>query len=352
MSNPEDPEDKTAPSPSYNPATWRQPQPQETAIAAPKPAPRTWPKFALIGCGLGAFAAVFILVLAGRHPAPAAATAPVVPAAKPAAPEATRLTLYRGEMDEQTFYSSAVAAGVDDRLVPEIAAALAYEFDFVRDIHPGDVFEVAVEADKPAGGGPPTLYYISLVTATKSKAIYRFQPSPAASADWYDAEGRSARRNLMRTPVQGGRVTSTFGLREHPVLGFTRMHKGVDFGVPLGTPVFASGDGVIGWVGPHGDHGNYVRIDHSGQLATAYAHLSAFAKLAAGTRVHQGDVIAYSGNTGISTGPHLHYEVIVGGQQIDPATYKQELSPPLTGETLQRFVRERDRIDALRQRSM
>lgn len=348
MSIPEDSQGKAAASPSYDPSTWKRPQSPETPAERPKPASRTWPRVALIGCGLGAFAAALIVVLAGRHPA--VSPRPAVHAAQPAA---TRLRLFRGEMDEQTFYSSAVAAGVDDRLVAEIAGALAYDFDFVRDIHPGDVFEVAVGADKPANGGPPRLYYVSLVTAAKSKAIYRFQPTPDAPADWYDAEGRSARRSLMRTPVQGGRVTSTFGMREHPVLGFTRMHKGVDFGVPIGTPVYASGDGVIGWVGPHGDHGNYVRIDHSGQLATAYAHLSAFAaKLAVGTRVRQGDVIAFSGNTGISTGPHLHYEVIVGGQQIDPATFKQDLAPPLTGDGLKRFVRERDRIDALRLRSM
>jgi murein DD-endopeptidase MepM/ murein hydrolase activator NlpD len=346
--------------PSFDPKTWNR-----TSKSAPdEPGnPRLslrWLARAIAGCSVGIALLVATVLLLWPHqrtqPPVPARLAPTTKTTAQPAPIITRLRIFRGEMDEQTFYSSAVAAGVDDRLVPEIAEAFAYDFDFVRDIHPGDVFEVAVEsggAVPKSNSAPPRLYYVSLVTAAKSNALYRFQPSPDEPAGWYDAEGRSARRNLMRTPVQGGRVTSTFGMREHPVLGFTRMHKGVDFGVPVGTPVFASGAGVIAWIGPHGDHGMYIRIDHTDHVATAYAHLSGFVpKLAVGSRIHQGDVVAFSGNTGISTGPHLHYEVIVNGQQVDPTTYKQELSAPLQSDGLKRFIKERDRIDALRLRSM
>lgn len=267
-----------------------------------------------------------------------------------------RLRVFRGEMDQETFYTSAVSAGIDDRLIPEIAAAFAFDFDFVREVHPGDVFEAAVEEEiNPQGDaiGPPRLRYVSLVTAVKSKALYRFQVSPDSPAGWYDADGRTTRRSLMRTPVEGARITSTFGMRDHPVLGFTRMHKGIDFGTPIGTPVYASGDGTIAILGPRGDYGFYLRIAHSSSLATAYGHLSGFAPgLSVGSRVRQGEVVAYSGNTGISTGPHLHYEVLVNGEQVNPLEYKVDEGPPLEGAALARFLKERDRIDELRSRLM
>ena len=248
-------------------------------------------------------------------------------------------------MDQQSFYTSAVAAGIDDRLVPQITGALAFDFDFVREIHPGDVFEVAVE--NGAGTAAPSLLYVSLVTADKSRALYRF------GGAWYDVRGSTTKRALMRTPVEGARVTSTFGMREHPVLGYTRMHKGVDFGVPVGTPVYASGDGTVEAVGLHDGYGFYLRIAHSGTLATAYGHLSAYPPdIKIGSHVRQGQVVAFSGNTGISTGPHLHYEILVNGQQVNPLEYKAEGGFALQGETLAAFVRVRDRIDMARAGAM
>jgi murein DD-endopeptidase MepM/ murein hydrolase activator NlpD len=254
----------------------------------------------------------------------------------------SHVRVIHGEIDQQSFYTSAVAAGVDDRLVPQITAALAFDFDFVREIHPGDVFDVAVEGGGGRGAAP-RLLYVSLVTAEKTRALYRFQ------GNWYDARGLATQRALMRTPVEGARVTSTFGMRNHPVLGYTRMHKGVDFGVPIGTPVYASGDGTIDAIGLHTGYGFYLRIAHSKTLATAYGHLSAYpAGIKLGLHVRQGDVVAFSGNTGISTGPHLHYEVLVNGEQVNPLEYKVEGGAALLGKTLAAFVRERDRVDAAR----
>jgi murein DD-endopeptidase MepM/ murein hydrolase activator NlpD len=263
---------------------------------------------------------------------------------------ATRIRVVRGEMDAQSFYSSAVAAGVTDVLVPEFAAAFAFDFDFQREIKPGDIFEAAIEERVDASGdtvGAPHLVYASLQTAAKARALYRFQPPGDRQLAWFDGNGRSIVRSLMRTPVDGARISSSFGPRMHPVLGYTRMHKGTDFATPVGTPVYASGDGVVEFVGLHGGHGNYVRVRHSKTLETAYAHLSAYA-VAVGATVIQGQVIARSGNTGLSSGPHLHYEVIVNGEQVDPMKFQTESGRNLTGAALQAFIKERNRIDGLR----
>jgi murein DD-endopeptidase MepM/ murein hydrolase activator NlpD len=142
-------------------------------------------------------------------------------------------------------------------------------------------------------------------------------------------------------------------MRDHPVLGYTRMHKGVDFGVPVGTPVYASGDGVVDAIGQHAGYGFYLRIVHSRTLATAYGHLSAYPpEMKIGARVRQGQVVAYSGNTGISTGPHLHYEVLVDGAQVNPLDYKVESAEALSGEALSAFLAQRGRVDAARASAM
>jgi murein DD-endopeptidase MepM/ murein hydrolase activator NlpD len=263
-----------------------------------------------------------------------------------------RVKVVRGEMDDNSFYSSAVAAGVTDSLIPRFAEAFAYDFDFVREIRPGDIFEAAFARRVDDAGevvGAEELLYASLQTAAKSRALYRFQPPGEGKFAWFDGGGASIVRSLMRTPVEGARITSTFGMRDHPVLGYTRMHKGVDFGAPVGTPVYASGDGVVDFVGVHGGHGNYMRVRHSPTLETAYAHLSAYgAGMTVGTPVRQGQEIARSGNTGLSSGPHLHYEIIVGGEQVDPMTFQTVSGRRLQGAALASFVQARDRIDRLR----
>ncbi|WP_162247168.1 MULTISPECIES: M23 family metallopeptidase [unclassified Caulobacter] len=262
------------------------------------------------------------------------------------------IKVVRGEMDANSFYSSAVAAGVRDSLIDDFAAAFAFDFDFQREIKPGDIFEAAFERQVDAEGavvGSERLVYVSLQTSAKSRALYAFQPPGDARPSWFDGNGVSVVRGLMRTPVEGARITSSFGLRVHPVLGYTRLHKGTDFAVPVGTAVYASGDGVVDFVGPHGGHGNFVRIRHKANLETAYAHLSRFAPgVVVGTAVRQGQPIAFSGNTGLSSGPHLHYEVIVEGVQVDPMSFQTSQGRTLNGQALAAFRRERDRIDGLR----
>lgn len=258
----------------------------------------------------------------------------------------------RGEMDADSFYSSAVAAGVRDSLVDDFAAAFAFDFDFQREIKPGDIFEAAFERqvdDQGAVVGGERLVYVSLQTQAKSRALYLFQPPGDLKPSWFDGNGVSVVRALMRTPVEGARITSSFGPRVHPVLGYTRLHKGTDFAVPVGTAVYASGDGVVDFVGPHGGHGNFVRIRHKADLETAYAHLSRFGPgVVVGATVRQGQPIGFSGNTGLSSGPHLHYEVIVRGEQVDPMGFQMSSGRTLNGQALDAFRKERDRIDGLR----
>lgn len=263
-----------------------------------------------------------------------------------------RIKVVRGEMDANSFYSSAVAAGVVDSLVNDFAGAFTFDFDFQREIRPGDIFEAAFEQKVDGQGqvvGAERLVYASLQTQTKSRALYLFQPPGDAKPSWFDGNGASVVRGLMRTPVEGARITSSFGPRLHPVLGYTRIHKGTDFAVPVGTTVYASGDGVVDFVGPHGGHGNFVRIRHSRTLQTAYAHLSGYGPaVVVGASVRQGQAIGFSGNTGLSSGPHLHYEVIVDGAQVDPMTFQTTSGRSLNGEALTAFRKERDRLDALR----
>lgn len=257
-----------------------------------------------------------------------------------------------GQMDSESFYSSAVSAGLSDAVIPDFFQAFVYDFDFQREIEPGDVFEAALEEtlnDQGEALGARRLLYASMSTKTKSRALYAFAPSGGAAPNWFDGAGRSIQRSLMRTPVEGARISSTFGMRLHPVLGFTRMHKGTDFATPVGTPVFASGDGKVVVAGFHTDFGNYIRIQHTPTLATAYAHLSKIDDgIAVGVAVRQGQQIALTGNTGLTSGPHLHYEVLVNGEQVDSQTYQTEQGVALSGDALSAFIRERDRIDGLR----
>jgi murein DD-endopeptidase MepM/ murein hydrolase activator NlpD len=273
-------------------------------------------------------------------------------AATPVAADFTaRVVVRRGRMDADDFYSSAVAAGVTDSLIPDFAAALAYDFDFQREVRKGDAFEAAFEQQVDQSGravGPPRLLYAALSTRTKAAAVYRFTP-PNSAAGWFDGDGRSIKRALLRTPVDAARVSSGFGFRIHPILGFAKLHKGTDFAAPTGTPVFASGDAVVEFAGPKGPNGNFVKLRHGNGWESLYLHMNAFAPgIAAGGHVAQGQEIGQVGTTGRSTGPHLHYELHVAGEPVDPMSVETEAAPPLTGAALAAFRQERDRIDVAR----
>jgi murein DD-endopeptidase MepM/ murein hydrolase activator NlpD len=286
-------------------------------------------------------------------------TAPLL-LSKAAAKIQARPVVVHGEVGEAGLYASAVRAGMNDAVVPRFARALAFDLDFAREVATGDAFE-AVYEETP--DGVRNLVFAGFRHAARQgaggqadRAIvverYAFAPQDG-EPDWYDARGGGARRALMRTPLDGARVTSVFGPRRHPVLGYTRAHQGVDFGAGVGTPVFASGDGIVEFAGVARGYGNYLKIRHGPHLVTAYAHLDAFdAGVVPGAAVRQGEIVARSGQTGVGTGPHLHYEVIVDGAHTDPLTALLSLgegpSEQLKARDLELFRAARDRIDVLR----
>ena len=181
------------------------------------------------------------------------------------------------------------------------------------------------------------ILFAKMNVANKDVAIYRYKDS-SGTIGYYTADGKSTRKSLMRTPVDGARMSSGFGLRRHPILGYTKMHKGMDFAAPTGTPIYAAGDGTVEYAGRFGAYGNYVRIRHNTTMKTAYAHMKKFASgVRQGARVKQGQVIGYVGTTGRSTGAHLHYEVIMNGNQVNPSNIKTAQANVLKGRALEKF---------------
>ncbi|MBL8558652.1 MAG: M23 family metallopeptidase [Hyphomonadaceae bacterium] len=254
---------------------------------------------------------------------------------------------------ETTLYGTALRLGATDREVAALADAFAYDVDFQRDVRPGDNFELVFERyfdDEGNTVRTGDLLFVGLESSRGSRAFYQFLAPGDSRPDWYDAQGHSARRFLMKTPINGARLSSGFGMRRHPVLGYSAMHRGTDFAAPIGTPILAAGEGTVVRAGPFSSFGNYVRIRHANGYETAYAHMSRFAGgLRAGTRVRQGQVIGYVGTTGRSTGPHLHYEVLLRGRQMNPMALRVANGRNLEGRALELFMIERERIDTLRQ---
>lgn len=239
-----------------------------------------------------------------------------------------------------SLFAAAAAEGVPQRVLVEAIRAMSFDVDFQRDIQPGDGYELLFEAFADESGETVKsgeLLYVSLTLSGRERAYYRFEDAEGM-VDYFDRDGLSARRGLLRTPVDGARISSNYGMRRHPILGYSRMHKGVDFAAPTGTPIYAAGDGVVQRANWNGGYGNYVLIRHGNGYATAYAHLSRFARgVQAGSRVRQGEVIGYIGSTGASTGPHLHYEVHVNGEQVNPASIKLPTGRQLEGTELAAF---------------
>lgn len=252
------------------------------------------------------------------------------------------VVLASGEI-HTSLYKSARSRGVPAGVLLEAHAVLAYALDFQRDVRIGDAFSLGYEMfDDGAEGGrhPGRLVYASLTLAGRSIGAYRYTTRDGYTG-FFDADGRSVETSLKRTPVDGARLSSNFGRRKHPILGYTRMHKGLDFAAPRGTPVLAAGDGVVARRGRYGGLGKHVRLRHGGAYATVYAHLSRFAAgLKPGSRVRQGEVIGFVGSSGLANGPNLHYEVIKNGVQVNPMTLKLPPRRVLTDE-LESFRRAR-----------
>lgn len=248
-----------------------------------------------------------------------------------------------------SLYETGIQVGIPAATIAEIIKVYSYDVDFQRDIKRGDriaaVFErMTTEDGVVVGNG--NLLYASLTIGGKEIPVYRF--SSGDSADYYNAKGESLRKALLRTPINGARISSGFGMRKHPVLGYSKMHRGMDFAAPTGTPIYAAGDGTVAFAGSKGSYGNYVQIKHNNTYATAYAHASRIAPgIRPGMRVKQGQVIAYVGTTGRSTGPHLHYEVLASGEQINPAGIKFKTGNTLAGTELASFKRNVEQVHAL-----
>lgn len=277
--------------------------------------------------------------------------------AKPLSAKLTRrMRFVRGELDGESFYSSAVAAGVSDVLVGAFANAFRYDFDIQREVSAGDVFEAGFEERVNADGeavGDPRLVYAFLSTPTKTRALYQYRLPGDAEAEWFDSSGRSSRRSLMRTPVDAARISSGFGMRGHPILGFRKMHRGTDFAAPTGTPIVAAGDATVSFAGMKGANGNFVRLRHDNGWETLYLHMNRIAAaIVPGSRVAQGTQIGEVGTTGRSTGPHLHYEVHIDGQAVDPLSIETGSGRSIPAAAMAAFRKIRDAIDARRAEAM
>jgi murein DD-endopeptidase MepM/ murein hydrolase activator NlpD len=245
-----------------------------------------------------------------------------------------------------SLYESAAGLGATPTLTSQMVKLFSHKVDFDRDLKPGDKFELVFDRKVTESGRTietGDLQYAEI----KGIKFYRFDRQ-SGPAEYFDETGKNIRGFLLRTPVDGARMTSTFGMRKHPVLGFTRMHQGIDFGAGTGTPVLAAGDGVVVEARRWGGYGNWLRIRHDNGWETGYGHLSAYAKgLRAGQRVHQGQLVAYVGATGLATGPHLHYETWFKGARVNPIGAKVPQGTVLAGGELTAFKAQKARIDKL-----
>ena len=255
---------------------------------------------------------------------------------------------------ENSLYVDATRLGAPDKVVVQFANIYEYSVDFQRDIQPGDAFEMFFEVARDQKGKivkAGDLLYTSFSPRGKTSEYWLFEDSKGRE-NFYDAKGKTAKRKLRATPVNGARLSSSFGRRKHPILGYRKMHTGVDFAAPRGTPILAAGSGTVERANSYGGYGNYIRIRHSDGYKTAYAHLKNFARgVKAGAYVKQDQVIGYVGTTGRSTGPHLHYEVHLNGKKINPRRLSQLSGKPLAKDQHAAFKARRSQIEALRQSS-
>lgn len=252
-----------------------------------------------------------------------------------------------------SLFQSGVNQGVPAEIMFQMIRSFSYDVDFQRDIQPGDSFDLIYDRVLDASGqtvAAGQLRYAEMTLSGTTMRIYRFDPTDG-SVDYFNERGASAKKALLRTPIDGAKLTSGFGMRQHPLLGYSLMHRGVDFGAVKGTPIMAAGDGVIERAGPYSGYGNYMRIRHNERYATAYGHMSRFAKgVRVGSRVRQGDIIGFVGATGMATGPHLHYEVLAGDSQINPMSVRLPSGRQLDGAELRRFLAMTQDIDRALQR--
>ena len=245
------------------------------------------------------------------------------------------------------LYNSAMRVNIEPNIIVEFARIFGFEVDFQRDIRKGDWFEIYYEKfmddnDKVRDTGK--IIYASMFVNGEEINLYNFQYNN--DEEYYDIKGKSITKSLMKTPINGARLSSSFGMRKHPILGYNKMHRGTDFAAPSGTPIMASGSGTVIRARWCGGGGNCVKIKHNSTYETIYAHMKSFAKgIKEGKKVKQGQIIGYVGSTGLSTGPHLHYEVIVNGKKVNSQKLKLPSGKVLKGDARKEFELKRIKID-------
>ncbi len=262
------------------------------------------------------------------------------------------LQLYKKEVVvkniiKTNLYNSAMDSGIEPNIIVEFARIFGFEVDFQRDIRKGDWFEILYEKfedDNNKVRDTGKIIYASMYVNKEEINLYNFEYNK--EKEYYDIKGKSITKSLMKTPINGARLSSSFGMRKHPILGYNKMHRGTDFAAPSGTPIMASGSGTITRARWCGGGGNCVKIKHNSTYETIYAHMKAFAKgIKEGRKVRQGQIIGYVGSTGLSTGPHLHYEVLINGKKVNSQKLKLPSGKILKGEERKQFELDRIKID-------
>ena len=250
----------------------------------------------------------------------------------------------------QSVYETALRNQIPRPIIDELIRIYSYDVDFQRKVQPGDLFEVlyAGEDETPTADSRNDVLFAALTVGGEAKKFYRFQSPDDGLVDYYDENGKSAKKFLVRKPVIAGIMRSGFGIRRHPILGYTKMHTGVDWAAPTGTPIYAAGNGTIEKEGWESGYGKFILIRHNNGYETAYGHMSAYARgIEEGKRVRQGQVIGFVGSTGLSTGSHVHYEIRVNGRFVDPMRIKLPRGRELTGSMMASFEQERERLDGI-----
>ena len=263
----------------------------------------------------------------------------------------TKRLVYKETIITNSLYSSAIELGIKPNVIIEFARLYGFQVDFQRDIWKNDSFQIIYEEfinNKNEVVDVGQIIFANLNLQDSDLQLYKFE-FEKNKIDYFDETGKSIRKTLMKTPINGARLSSSYGKRKHPILGYTKMHTGTDFAAPTGTPIMASGDGKIMKAGWCGGGGNCVKIKHNSTYQTVYAHMSKFGRgIKKGVRVKQGQIIGYVGSTGLSTGPHLHYEVIENGRKINSQKLKLPSGKVLKGEDRKKFEVSKIKIDVLK----
>jgi len=261
----------------------------------------------------------------------------------------SRLKLYEVEI-HNSIYESLKKIDTPDEIIMEFVQLYSFDIDFQRDIRKGNKIKIFFEIYTDSQNNyikSGNINFSEIILDDESYELYRFQSEGDEFVEYFNSDGKSATKALMKTPINGARLSSGFGMRKHPILGYNKKHQGVDFAAPTGTPIMAAGTGHIEFVGNNGGAGKYIRIKHLNGYKTSYSHLSKYASgIQKNIKVRQGQVIGYVGNTGLSTGPHLHYEVIFNGKRINPMKMKLPSGKQLKDKNLEIFLAEKERINA------